>query len=35
MNSKNEAKPHLNNVIKAHKYIKKLLSIIEAAYIYL
>ena len=32
---KNDAKQYLNNVIKAYKYVEKLVSIIQVAYIHL
>ena len=35
INSKDEAKQLLNNIIKVYKYIKNLLSIIKITYVYL
>ena len=34
INSKDKARQHLNNAIKAYKYAEELLSITQAAYIY-
>lgn len=34
INSKNKARQYLNNIIKAYKYVKKSLFIIQEGYIY-